>query len=83
MAGGAGGTPKCPVCQASFRGAEICPRCGADLRVLMLLAAEAYSLRREAKRYLLAGDAEAALATAAEAQKVHATVPGEILTVVC
>ena len=76
-------TAKCPVCQASFRGAEICPRCGADLRVLMLLATRAYSLRRTAKRRLLAGDTQAALAAVEAAQNLHATSHGEILLMVC
>jgi hypothetical protein len=76
-------TAKCPVCQASFRGAEICPRCGADLGVLMLLATHAYSLRRTAKRRLLAGDTQAALAAVEAAQNLHATPHGEILLMVC
>jgi hypothetical protein len=76
-------TAKCPVCKASFRGAEICPRCGADLRVLMLLATHAYSLRKTAKRYLLAGDTQAALAAVGAAQNLHATSHGEILLAVC
>ena len=81
--GGMAGMAKCPVCQASFRGAEICPRCGAGLRVLMLVATHAYSLRRTAKRYLLAGDAQAALAAGAAAQNLHATAHGGILLLVC
>lgn len=76
-------TGKCPVCQAGFRGAEICPRCGADLSVLMLLATQAYSLRRTAKRHLLAGEAQAALATVETAQDLHSTSHGAILLRIC
>ena len=41
---------KCPVCAAGFRGMETCPRCGTDLRALMLIAARAWSLHKSAAR---------------------------------
>jgi len=74
---------RCPVCQARFRGASICSRCGADLTPLMLLAAHAYSLRRSARRSLRAGDAQSALAAAKAAQNLHAIPQGGILEMVC
>jgi hypothetical protein len=36
----------CPVCRARFRSSSLCPRCGADLTALMLLATHAYVMRR-------------------------------------
>lgn len=80
---GGAGTAKCPVCQASFRGEEICRRCGADLSLLMLLATHAYSLRRIAKGHLLAGNVQAGLAAGTAAQNLHATPRGEILLLAC
>jgi hypothetical protein len=74
---------RCPVCQARFRGASICSRCGADLTPLMLLAAHAYSLRRSARRSLRAGDGQSALAAAKAAQNLHAVPQGGILEMVC
>src|SRR5450755_3041116 len=41
---------RCRVCQARFRGARICSRCGADLVRPMLLAAEAWCLRSNGHR---------------------------------
>ncbi len=52
--------PKCPVCQARFRDASVCSRCGADLEPLMFLIANAYQLRQDARRALQAGDFERA-----------------------
>jgi hypothetical protein len=74
---------KCPVCEARFRGVAICPRCGADLMPMMLLAAHAYSQRQSARQSLRAGDAQSALAAAEAAQKLHATPQGRILKAVC
>jgi hypothetical protein len=59
---------RCPVCQARFRGARICSRCGADLEPLMLLAVKAWQLRQAARQALDAGDVQRALALAIEAQ---------------
>jgi hypothetical protein len=76
-------TGTCPVCRASFRGTENCPRCGAHLGVLMQIAAHAYALRRTAVERVLAGDAQAALAAVEAAQGLQATMQGEKLLRVC
>jgi len=75
----AGVENRCPVCQARFRGARICSRCGADLEPLMLLAVEAWQLRQAARQALAAGDAERALRLAIEAQGIQSTESGEAL----
>ena len=75
----AGVENRCPVCQARFRGARICSRCGADLGPLMLLAVEAWQLRQAARQALDAGDVERALALAHEAQGIQGTGSGEAL----
>jgi predicted amidophosphoribosyltransferase len=69
----------CPVCQARFRSARICSRCGADLEPLMRLAVKAWQLRQAARQALHAGDAERALGLAIEAQGVQSTESGEAL----
>jgi hypothetical protein len=76
-------TGTCPVCRASFRGTENCPRCWAHLGKLMLIAAYAYALRRTAVERVLAGDAQAALAAVEAAQDLEATMHGERLLRVC
>ena len=70
---------RCPVCQARFRGARICSRCGADLEPLMLLAVQAWQLRQAARQALDAGDVEGALGLASEAQGIQDTESGEAL----
>jgi predicted amidophosphoribosyltransferase len=70
---------RCPVCQARFRGARICSRCGADLEPLMLLAVKAWQLRQAARQALNAGDAERALGLAMEAQGLQSTESGDAL----
>jgi predicted amidophosphoribosyltransferase len=67
----------CPVCQARFRGARACSRCGADLERLMRMAAEAWRLRQAARAALDCGDVERALTLASEAQRVRHTPRGE------
>ncbi len=69
----------CPVCRARFRGARLCSRCGADLKPVMLLAAEAWRLREEARRSLEAGEFRRAHQFALEAQRMHSTSRGEAL----
>lgn len=60
----------CPVCQARFRGATRCSRCGADLTRPMLLVLSAHRLRNNARAALRSGDYACAstLAAAAQAQ---------------
>jgi predicted amidophosphoribosyltransferase len=70
---------RCPVCQARFRGAAECPRCGADLRPLMLLAIDSWRAREAARQALLAGDAAAAHRQSCRAQEVCSTAAGERL----
>jgi hypothetical protein len=74
---------RCPVCQARFRGAAECSRCGADLTALMLLAAHAYVLRQSARESLRSGDACTALASARAAQGLHSTPEANLLLFVC
>jgi hypothetical protein len=73
----------CLVCQARFRVAAECSRCGADLTALMLLAAHAYVLRQVARQSLRLGDARTALASARAAQGLHSTPEGGLLQFVC
>jgi len=75
----AGVENRCPVCQARFRGARICSRCGADLEPLMVLAVKAWQLRQAARQALGAGDVEQALGLAVEAQGIQDTGSGEAL----
>ena len=73
----------CPVCQARFRGASRCSRCGADLSVLMSLASQAFVLRTAARELLRQADYRAAAASVQAAQLVHATPEGNLLTWLC
>ena len=70
---------RCPVCQARFRGAAVCSRCGADLARLMRIAAEAWRLREAARRAMLAGEFGQAFDLAGRAQGTQATRGGETL----
>jgi predicted amidophosphoribosyltransferase len=70
---------QCPVCQARFRGAAVCSRCGADLGRLMRLAAQAWWLREAARGAIAAGDFGRVLELAAKAQEVQGTPAGEAL----
>lgn len=70
---------QCPVCQARFRGVSICPRCGADLGRVMLLAAQAWRLRETARTAMAAGDFARGLELAAKAQETQGTRTGEAL----
>lgn len=67
----------CPVCRAGFREKADCPRCGADLRPLMAIAARAWQLRGAARRALEAGDFAAAHDLARHAWRLHHTPAGE------
>ena len=70
---------RCPVCQARFRGAAICSRCGANLTRLMLLTAEAWRLREAARGAIAAGEFERAFELAGGAQETQATPAGAAL----
>ncbi len=70
---------RCPVCQARFRGASICSRCGADLGRLMQLSAEAWRLREAARTALAAGEFGLCFELAARAQEVQSTRAGQAL----
>lgn len=70
---------QCPVCQARFRGARICSRCGADLGRLMFLSAEAWRLREAARMAMTAGNFGRGFELAAKAQEVQRTGAGETL----
>lgn len=72
-------TLRCPVCRAGFRSEQICPRCGADLQPLMMLAVEAWRARQAARASILAGDFEKAHHLASVAQKLQATDAGRCL----
>ncbi len=73
----------CPVCRASFRGQDVCSRCGADLSPLLLLLAHTFRLRQRARELLRAGDFQRALAYAKEAERLHSTPQGMLLLAVC
>ena len=70
---------QCPVCKARFRRVVHCPRCGADLSILMSLASRAYQARRAARRALCQGDLRRARQSARHAQSLHATPAGRRL----
>ena len=71
--------PRCPVCQARFRGTPECSRCGADLQPLMILAARAYQSRQAARQALLRGDFAGAHTLASQSQSLCFTQAGETL----
>jgi hypothetical protein len=70
---------KCPVCEARFRRERRCPRCGADLFPLMLLAAKSFLLRQAGREALRAGDARGAHELARQAQALCDTPRGRRL----
>ena len=70
---------QCPVCQARFRGARVCSRCGANLEPLMRLAANAWRLREAARQALAGGDFDGAFRIAAQAQQLQRTPGGNAL----
>jgi hypothetical protein len=73
---------RCPVCQARFRGARVCSRCGADLEPLMILAVKSWRLREAARSAMGAGRFEQALQLAEQAQATQWTPGGEALRMV-
>ena len=70
---------RCPVCGAGFRGTPACSRCGADLTVLMRLAAGASRLRQAAIAEIAAGNLSQAAELVGRARRMHATPGGERL----
>ena len=70
---------RCPVCQAGFRGARTCSRCGADLEKLMHLTAKAWNLRERARAKLKEGEVEAARKLAAKSLEIQPTASGAAL----
>ena len=69
----------CPVCRARFRGASECSRCGADLTMLMTLAASAWRLRQAARQALAAGELARTRDLASQAQQICRTPAGRKL----
>jgi hypothetical protein len=69
----------CPACGAGFRGSARCSRCGADLSVVMGLAAAAFLLRGRARRLLIEGELDAAATVARGAQRLDRSPAGEAL----
>jgi predicted amidophosphoribosyltransferase len=74
---------QCPVCQARFRGARLCSRCGADLEALMVLSVKAWQSRQAARQALGAGEIGQALHHALRAQEFQQTPQGQSLRVLC
>ena len=74
---------RCPVCQARFRGATTCSRCGADLGPLMFLIAKSSRLREDAREAILAGDCYQAGDLARRADSLCATNAGCDLQLLC
>ena len=69
----------CPVCLARFRGTSECSRCGANLTIVMKLAARAWRLREAAREAIRRDDPVAARAFATEAQEICRTPAGRRL----
>jgi predicted amidophosphoribosyltransferase len=70
---------RCPVCQARFRGARICSRCGADLEAVMRLALRAWRFREAARRAIARGTYSQAVDLVSSAERLHSTRRGESL----
>ncbi len=52
---------RCPLCRARLRGQELCPRCGAELRLVLRTEAAAREQEARALEAIAAGDREGAL----------------------
>ena len=70
----------CPVCRARFRGSRECSRCGADLTMVMTLAASAWRARQAARRALAADEFARMRDLASHAQQICYTEAGKNLT---
>jgi len=73
---------RCPVCRAWFRATPDCSRCGADLRPLMALCADAWRDRQTARQAIRDGEFGAAFHRARKAQEKHHTPQGRRLSIV-
>ena len=69
----------CPVCRARFRGGSECSRCGADLTMVMTLAASAWRMRQAARQALAAGEFARTRYLASHAQQISWTPAGRSL----
>jgi len=69
----------CPVCRARFRGSTECSRCGADLTIVMTLAASSWRMRQLAREAFTGGDPEHARALASQAESICHTPVGKRL----
>ena len=69
----------CPVCRARFRGARECSRCGADLTMVMTLAASAWRMRQAARQALAVGEFARTRELASQAQRICCTAAGRKL----
>ena len=69
----------CPVCRARFRGARGCSRCGADLTMVMSLAASAWRIRLAARQALAGGEFARTRYLASAAQQICCTPAGRRL----
>jgi hypothetical protein len=66
----------CPVCRARFRGSSDCSRCGADLTIVMNLAAAAWRMRQAARQAIAQGDPHGARQLASQAESICHTQAG-------
>ncbi|MBF0245012.1 MAG: hypothetical protein HQL31_07040 [Planctomycetes bacterium] len=64
---------RCPHCRARLRSESLCPRCGADLGLVLALEKQARLLAQQSVGALRLGDHDAASRLAAEAARLHAT----------
>jgi hypothetical protein len=69
----------CPVCRARFRNARECSRCGADLTIIMTLAAAAWRMRKAARQALLDDDPDRARILASQSEAICHTPAGRSL----
>ena len=67
----------CPVCRARFRGSSECSRCGADLKIIMVLQVKAWRLREAARQAIVGGDPIKAGVFASQAEALHCTPAGK------
>lgn len=61
----------CPACRARFSGSPHCRRCGTDLSRVFAVLLAAREAREEARRALVAGDGDRALAAVRRALRLE------------